>query len=138
MPTPCAMFRILSVTCLLTRKGWFIIRRKACVTYVALRTSYSEPFCVSTQNGSEYDVRNARIHKNTQKIHGTKQDQSERGPPARSERASLIGHHVSNCVNCVAYVACARIDKSSILAYVRKETYFCPHTLFWQYAQLKV
>ena len=29
---------------------------------------------------------------------------------------------VSNCVNYVAYVACARIDKSSILAYVRKET----------------
>ena len=55
-------------------KDWFTIRRKACVTYVALRTSYSEPFCVS------------------------------------------------NCVNYVAYVACARIDKSSILAYVRKET----------------
>ena len=42
--------------------------------YVALRTSYSEPFCVS------------------------------------------------NCIHYVAYVACAKIDKSSILAYVRKET----------------
>ena len=42
--------------------------------YVALRTSYSEPFCIS------------------------------------------------NCINYVAYVACAGIDKSSILAYVRKET----------------
>ena len=50
------------------------MQRKACVTYVALRTSYSEPFCVG------------------------------------------------NCVNYVAYVACARIDKSSILAYVRNET----------------
>ena len=59
---------------ILQSKGWFTIRCKACVTYVALRTSYSEPFCVS------------------------------------------------NCVNYVAYVACARIDKSSILAYVRKET----------------
>ena len=29
---------------------------------------------------------------------------------------------VSNCVNYVAYVACAGIDKSSILAYVRKKT----------------
>ena len=29
---------------------------------------------------------------------------------------------VGNYVNYVAYVACARIDKSSILAYVRKET----------------
>ena len=55
-------------------KGWFTIRRKACVTYVALHTSYSEPF------------------------------------------------RVNNCVNYVACVACARIDKSSILAYVCKET----------------
>ena len=28
-------------------KGWFTIQRKACITYVLLRTSYSEPFCVS-------------------------------------------------------------------------------------------
>ena len=30
---------------------------------------------------------------------------------------------VSNCVYYVAYIACTGIDKSSILAYVRKETY---------------
>ena len=55
-------------------KGWFTIGRKACVTYVALRTSYSEPLCVG------------------------------------------------NCVNYVAYVVCAGIDKSSILAYVHKKS----------------
>ena len=43
MPTPCAMFHILSVTCLLTRKAWHLIIRASLSEPHTYRTAVQNP-----------------------------------------------------------------------------------------------